>query len=41
MQTSHAKCFRAKIFDRFRQGMSRRHVFRIPIYMIRQFLVVS
>ena len=31
MQTSHAKCFRAKIFDRFHQGMSRRHVFRIPL----------
>ena len=29
-KTFHAKCFR-KIFDRFHQGMSRRHVFRIPL----------
>ena len=28
-KTFHAKCFRTKIFDRFHQGMSRRHVFRI------------
>ena len=42
-KTSHAKCFRTKIFDRFHQGMSRRVFvscvpnspakFRIPIYM--------
>ena len=30
-KTPHAKCFRTKIFDRFHQGMSRRHVFRIPL----------
>ena len=30
-KTSHAKCFTTKIFDRFHQGMSRRHVFRIPL----------
>ena len=30
-KTSHAKCFRTKIFDRVHQGMSRRHLFRIPL----------
>ena len=46
-KTSHAKCFRTKIFDRFHQGMSRRHGFRIPLQNSefqficnRQFLVV-
>ena len=44
---SHAKCFRTKIFDRFHQGMSRRHGFRILLQNSefqficnRQFLVV-
>ena len=46
-KTSHAKCFRTKIFDRVHQGMSRRHLFRIPPAKFRiqficniQFLVV-
>ena len=30
-KTSHAKCFRTKIFYTFHQGMGRRHVFRIPL----------
>ena len=46
---SHAECFRTKIFDKFYQGMGRRHVFRIPLQNSefqfickcnRQFLVV-
>ena len=31
MQNIPQKCFRTKIFDRFHQEMSGRHVFRIPL----------
>ena len=44
---SHEECFRTNIFDRFYQGMGRRHVFQIPLQNSefqlicnRQFLVV-